>query len=61
MGELDQKVQDAVSKALEGSVDERVAQSVNKAIEKLAPGKQKDTSEERKTPPSSAPGSSGGK
>lgn len=46
MDELDQKVQEAVSKAMEG-LDERVASAVNKALEKLAPKvKQVDSSEE---------------
>ena len=36
MEELDQKVQEAVSKAMEG-LDERVARAVEKAVEKLAP------------------------
>ena len=59
MEELDQKVQEAVSKAMEG-LDERVARAVEKAVEKLAP-KQGVTSEEARKQPLAATGPSGGK
>ena len=59
MEELDQKVQEAVSKAMEG-LDERVARAVEKAVEKLAP-KQGVINEEGRKQPVAATGSSGGK
>ena len=63
MEKLDQKVQEAVSKAMEG-LDERVARAVERAseraVEKLAP-KQGVTSEEGRKQPLAATGSLGGK
>ena len=59
MEEIDQKVQDSVSKALEG-LDEQVASAVNKALENLAPNaKQGDVNDEGKKLPPSVPGTSG--